>query len=88
MSLRLSFGVGPLRASIPLTSRRGRRRPSSFALLLSGVIMLMFYMLVFELWLMWALIALPAAGIARLSHNDDLTQRMVSSLKWKMPRLL
>jgi hypothetical protein len=26
MSLRLSFGLGPLRASIPLTGRRRRRR--------------------------------------------------------------
>ncbi len=95
MGLRLSFGVGPLRASIPLTSRRRRRRKgrgSSGALLLGvlllGPFVLMFYMIAFELWLVWAFIALPVAGIARLSHNDDLAQRMIRSLKWKMPRLL
>jgi hypothetical protein len=35
-------------------------------------------------WLTWALIALPAAGIAKLTRNDDLAQRMIRSLRWKI----
>lgn len=90
MGLRLSSGIGPLRASIPLTSHRRRRRKgrrSSSGALLSAAFVLMFYLLVFELWLVCAFIALPVAGIARLSHDDDLAQRMIRSLRWKMPRL-
>jgi hypothetical protein len=84
MGLRLSFGVGPLRASVPLTSRRRRRKASSMPSLLV-LFLLIFYVLVLEVWLLWALIALSVAGIARLRHNDDLVQRMIRSLKWKMP---
>jgi hypothetical protein len=46
----------------------------------------MFYALILEVWLLWALIALSVAGVAKLRHNDDLVQRMIRSLKWKMPR--
>jgi hypothetical protein len=35
-------------------------------------------------WLIWALIALPAAGIAKLTRNDDLARRAIRSLRWKI----
>jgi hypothetical protein len=72
--------------------RRYRRRPDLdnpfwwFGALLMGAITFAFYMLVLEIWLMWALIALPIMGIAKLSHNDELAQAMTRSLKWKMLR--
>jgi len=86
MGLRLSFGVGPLRASVPLTSRRRRRRRSSSISDLLVLFLLIFYVLVLSAWLLWALIALSVAGIARLRHNNDLVRRMICSLKWKIPR--
>ena len=52
------------------------------------VLALAFYVLVLGLWLAWALIALPIAGIAQLSRHDELAGRMIRSLKWasKRPR--
>lgn len=47
--------------------------------------MLAVYGLLLGAWLAWALIALPIAGIARLSRNDDLSGRMVRSLRWNIP---
>jgi hypothetical protein len=41
-------------------------------------------LLVAAVWLTWALIALPAAGIAKLTRNDDLAQRAIRSLRWKI----
>ena len=35
-------------------------------------------------WLVWALIALPIAGIARLSRHDDLARTMIRSLQWNI----
>jgi len=48
--------------------------------------MFAFYMLVLEIWVMWAFIALPIMGIAKLSHDDELAQGMIRSLKWKILR--
>jgi hypothetical protein len=38
------------------------------------------YMILFGLWLMRALIALPVGSVARLSHHYDLATRMIGSL--------
>jgi hypothetical protein len=37
----------------------------------------MAYVAVLAIWLVWAFIALPIAGIAKLCHNDDLADKMV-----------
>jgi hypothetical protein len=44
--------------------------------------MLYIYLAVLPIWLMWAVIALSVAGIAKLAHNDDLTRMMIRSLRW------
>jgi len=41
------------------------------------------FVLVGVVWLLWALIALPIAGIASLRHKDGLADRMMGSLKWR-----
>jgi hypothetical protein len=46
-------------------------------------VMVAFFVLVGGAWLLWALIALPIAGIASLSHKDELADRMIGSLKWR-----
>jgi hypothetical protein len=45
------------------------------------------YVAVFAIWLVWVLIALPIAGIAKLRHNDDLADKMVRSLAWNISSL-
>lgn len=40
------------------------------------------FALVIALWLAWALIVLPIAGIAKIRHNDPLAAKMVRSLAW------
>jgi hypothetical protein len=42
------------------------------------------FALVLAVWLAWALIALPIAGIARLRHNEPLAARMVRSPAWNL----
>ena len=48
------------------------------------VLVLVAYALVLMAWLVWALIALPTAGIAKLAHHDDLATRAMDSLLWNI----
>jgi len=48
-----------------------------------SLVKLVAWLILARAWLLWALIALPIAGVATLRHNDDLAQRMVGSLDWK-----
>src|SRR5215831_16908412 len=47
-----------------------------------GCILLMFWMSVLAVWMMWAMVALPVAGIAGLCRDHDLSQRALGSLDW------
>jgi hypothetical protein len=53
---------------------------------LIAALKLMFWVLLLELWLSWAVIALPVAGIAKLAHNDELARSLLRSLTWKLLR--
>jgi hypothetical protein len=50
-------------------------------------VMAAFFVLVVGAWLLWALIALPIAGIASLRHKNELSDKMVGSLNWTRKRL-
>ncbi len=51
---------------------------------LRALFVLAVYGLLLGAWLVWALIVMPVAGVAKVRHNDDLAQRMVRSLGWKI----
>jgi hypothetical protein len=55
-----------------------------WAAILVFLVMLAAWVLVAAFWLLWAIIALPVAGIASLSHKDGLADRMIGSLRWKL----
>ena len=80
MGLRLSFGVGPLRYSKSLSGRRRRKNEPGLSMLLGYLIV---GIVIACAWLVWALVMLPTAGIAKLAHNDELCRRAIGSLKWK-----
>jgi hypothetical protein len=44
--------------------------------------MVIVFVLVMAFWLVWALMALPIAGIAKIRHNDPLAAKMIRSLAW------
>jgi hypothetical protein len=46
----------------------------------------MIWIVLLEVWLAWAFIALIVTGIAKIARNDDLTTTMVHSLRWKLRR--
>jgi hypothetical protein len=80
MGFRLSFGVGPLRYSKSLSGHRRRGQPGCIA----SLVMMVFYLILACAWLVWAVIMLPAAGIAKLARNDNLCRRMISTLHWSV----
>ena len=43
-----------------------------------------FYVLAGVIWLIWALIAVPAGMIARLAGHDDLALSIGRSIRWKI----
>lgn len=46
-------------------------------------VLLCFWLAVATAWLVWGLIAVTTAGIASLSHNQPLAQKMIASTNWK-----
>jgi hypothetical protein len=67
--------------------RRYRRRPDldSPFWWAGALIVVMFWVLAVSVWLVWAVVALSVAGIAKLAHNDDLASAMTRSLRWQSP---
>lgn len=70
MGVRLSGGVGPVRASVPLDG----------CLTAFGVIF--YWSIVAAVWIAWAVIALSVAGIALLARKKDLSRKWVRTLYW------
>jgi len=46
----------------------------------------MFWIIVVELWIAWAIVVLPIFGIAALFRNDDLSRQVLDSLNWRNRR--
>jgi hypothetical protein len=63
--------------------RRYRRRPDldSPWFWLGALLLIYVYAAILALWFVWAMIALPIAGVAKIRHNDDLADKMVRSLR-------
>jgi hypothetical protein len=66
--------------------RRRHRRPDLDSPLwwAGATFVALAYLALLAIWLVWAFIALPIAGIAKLRHNDALADQMVRSLVWKI----
>jgi hypothetical protein len=47
-----------------------------FAIVVAGMALMV------AAYLLWALIALPIAGVAKLAHNESLSHKMIRSLAW------
>jgi hypothetical protein len=67
-------------------SRRHYRRPDldNPFWWVAAALKFMFWVLILEVWVCWAVIALPVAGAAKLASNDELAHTMLHSLAWKL----
>ncbi len=73
MGVRISGGVGPVRASIPLDG------------CLTALGLTIMYLVIACAWLVWAVIALTVAGVAKLARKHELSRRTLRTLKWSLP---
>jgi hypothetical protein len=84
--LEVSPMPGRVVAATSMLARVSHRRadPDNPLWWMAAAVRFMFWALILELWLAWAVFALPVAGCAKLGGNDELTRSMLRSLRWKL----